>query len=434
MHLSVTKLGDDGDLLTIEIASDLTIKDLKGVIESESDFGMKAEEMNLYYDGKLLTNENRTLDQANLKDYDLITCRRILSNVPSSAEGGTGMRLSLNPHNPQQLFNELRSNPAVLEQIRRSNPQLVNAVEQNDMNAFMQYIVSRLAPQQMHRPTELDLLDPTIQRRIEEAINMGNVLDNMEHAYEHAPEFFGHVLMLYINCKINGHPVKAFVDSGAQMTIMSKICAERCGIMRLIDIRFNGIAKGVGTQKILGRIHLAQLEVEKQFFATSLAVLEDQSIDMLIGLDMLRRHRCVIDLDKNVLRIENSVETSFLSESELPSYARLSDNSPSTEGTTDRAESLLKPTAESSRRTIINTDNRRQHQQQQQQQQSAQSVTTAASSLTPSPFPEKDIKEIVKKGFTREQAIEELKSTDGDVTKALVTLITKSLTIYKRKD
>ncbi|CAF5178177.1 unnamed protein product [Rotaria magnacalcarata] len=213
----------------------------------------------------------------------------------------------------------------------------------------MQYIVSRLAPQQIHRPTELDLLDPMIQRRIEEAINMGNVLDNMEHAYEHAPEFFGHVLMLYINCKINGHPVKAFVDSGAQMTIMSKICAERCGIMRLIDIRFNGIAKGVGTQKILGRIHLAQLEVEKQFFATSLAVLEDQSIDMLIGLDMLRRHRCVIDLDKNVLRIENSVETSFLSESELPSYARLSDNSPSTEGTTDGTESLLKPTAESSK-------------------------------------------------------------------------------------
>lgn len=35
----------------------------------------------------------------------------------------------------------------------------------------------------------------------------------------------------------------------------------------------------------------AQLEVEKQFFATSLSVLEEQSIDMLIGLDMLRRHR-----------------------------------------------------------------------------------------------------------------------------------------------
>jgi hypothetical protein len=27
---------------------------------------------------------------------------------------------------------------------------------------------------------------------------MENVQDNMEHAYEHAPEFFGNVIMLYI--------------------------------------------------------------------------------------------------------------------------------------------------------------------------------------------------------------------------------------------
>ena len=67
--------------------------------------------------------------------------------------------------------------------------------------------------------------------------------------------------MLYVDVKVNKRPIQAFVDSGAQSTIISQKCATECGIMNLLDVRFAGMAQGVGTSRILGRVHLAELEI-----------------------------------------------------------------------------------------------------------------------------------------------------------------------------
>ena len=62
--------------------------------------------------------------------------------------------------------------------------------------------------------------------------SLQNIQQNMESALEYMPEAFGNVVMLYIDCQVNGHHVKAFVDSGEygfrQMNVFVFILIKRC--------------------------------------------------------------------------------------------------------------------------------------------------------------------------------------------------------------
>ena len=94
--------------------------------------------------------------------------------------------------------------------------------------------------------------------------------------------------------------------------------AESIGILKFLDKRYAGMAIGVGTSKILGRVHAANMEILGKNFVCSFTVLEDNKVDLLFGLDNLKRHQCSIDLVQNMLHMRNGdISVPFLSEGEI---------------------------------------------------------------------------------------------------------------------
>ncbi|XP_055438588.1 regulatory solute carrier protein family 1 member 1 isoform X1 [Bubalus kerabau] len=347
---------------SLQVDADFELHNFRALCELES--GIPAAESQIVYAERPLTDNHRSLASYGLKDGDVVILRQKenadprpsvqFPNLPridfrSIAVPGTSNTRQRQPpgvqqshsapgeiasspqglDNPALLRDMLLANPHELSLLKERNPPLADALLSGDLERFSRVLVEQQQDrarreQERIRLFSADPFDLEAQAKIEEDIRQQNIEENMTIAMEEAPESFGQVVMLYINCKVNGHPVKAFVDSGAQMTIMSQACAERCNIMRLVDRRWAGIAKGVGTQKIIGRVHLAQVQIEGDFLACSFSILEEQPMDMLLGLDMLKRHQCSIDLKKNVLVIGTTgSKTTFLPEGELPECARL---------------------------------------------------------------------------------------------------------------
>ncbi len=231
---------------------------------------------------------------------------------------------------PDMLLQLCAEHDNLLPQIMSADPELGEKLGTKDVVAVRMLMMQRAMKQHksiFERDKELKQIwdnpdDEDNQKKIQEMIQQEEIERAHAMAMEENPESFAQVYMLYIKLEVNGIPLKAFVDSGAQMTIMSPQCAERCGILRLMDKRYAGMASGVGTARILGKIHMVQMKLGSSFFPVSVTILENASMDVLFGLDTLKRYRCCIDLNKQCLRMvdgsDGAEEVPFLSEGEIP--------------------------------------------------------------------------------------------------------------------
>ncbi len=232
--------------------------------------------------------------------------------------------------------------------------------------------------------------------------------------------------MLYVNVEVNGHKVKAFVDSGAQATIMSPSCAEACGIMRLVDTRFAGVARGVGTANIIGRVHSAQIKIGAMHLPCSFTVMEGKGMDLLLGLDMLKRYQATIDLAKDKLVIQGE-EIPFLGEAEIPKEEDGNQNEPTIPGpagtTIGQRSGAIEPPSETTSSAA-----------QSGAAGAGAGISSIAAPTTTAPAPAsasaqtaaqpagagpaiqpQHIETLMGMGATREQAIQALQAAEGNV-------------------
>ncbi|CAA6670118.1 unnamed protein product [Spirodela intermedia] len=325
--MKITVMTPDEQFITLDVDADESVENVKALLEVET--GVSTQQQQLHFSGKEMRNSD-SLSTIGVKEGDLLMMLSLASSRVSDND------LSFNPDgsavNPGALQRHIQSNSQMMAQLLQNDPTLAQVILGNDLDVLQNLLRERHQQKlalQREQEEELALMyaDPLnveTQKKLKLLFGrLKGIDENWEAALEHNPEAFARVVMLYVDMEVNGVPLKAFVDSGAQSTIISKSCAERCGLLRLLDQRYKGIAVGVGQSEILGRIHVAPLKIGNIFYTCSFTVLDASNVDFLFGLDMLRKHQCIIDLKENVLRVGGGeVSVPFLQEKDLPSDIR----------------------------------------------------------------------------------------------------------------
>lgn len=404
--MRITVMTADENIISLEVDPHESVENVKALLEVETQVPLQRQQ--LLYNGKEMRNSDK-LSALGVKDEDLIM---MISNA-AAASSAPANDMGLNPDgsavNPSAFQQQIRRDSNLMAQLFQSDPELAQVLLGNDLNRLQELLRQRhrqrseLRRQQEEEFALLDAdpFDVEAQKKIEAAIRQKGIDENWAAALEYNPEAFARVVMLYVDMEVNGVPLKAFVDSGAQSTIISKSCAERCGLLRLMDQRYKGIAHGVGQSEILGRIHVAPIKIGNIFYPCSFLVLDAPNMEFLFGLDMLRKHQCIIDLKENVLRVGGGeVSVPFLQEKDIPSRfldeerhskEASSSGNPVTSGVTDKKNDA----------TGV-----------------GQSSGVRSGGATQGPAFEAKVAKLVELGFGRDAVIQALKLFDGNEEQA----------------
>lgn len=173
----------------------MTIADLKGYIESETNISTAAQR--IYFGNRELVDDLKTLQQCGMTADSMLGVQvqnpqaPVRARRPGPAQAGSRPGAQTDP---EMIRLQAMGNPNILATIRASDPELANAVQ--DPARFQQIFEYKLRQRvemdaEIQRRNDLLSADPfniDAQREIEEMIRQEGVIENLENAMEHNPE------------------------------------------------------------------------------------------------------------------------------------------------------------------------------------------------------------------------------------------------------
>jgi len=182
----------DQDMLNLDVGPAMTIGDLKAVVAVDTNIAANLQV--LFHNGDPLSDNSQTLEALRINDGDIIVMQVRRVQASGAARARPPPQTQRVRDDAEILRLQALGEPRVMNQLRRHNPELANAVQdpQRFREIWDQMIHTQQEAEEEKERTiarlNADPFDMEAQKKIEEIIRENAVMQNITDTMENTPE------------------------------------------------------------------------------------------------------------------------------------------------------------------------------------------------------------------------------------------------------
>jgi len=139
------------------------------------------------------------------------------------------------------------------------------------------------------------------------------VYQNLMKAYEEIPHTLIKSDSIFLKGFINGTDIQFLLDTGAEMSVLPLNIVEACGLMHILNKEYSGVMKGVGSDKILGKLHYVEVVLDCGVYPCAFTVCSNNDVPPILGIDMMYNLGIGIDFKNKKIHFGPHCSVDFIS-------------------------------------------------------------------------------------------------------------------------